>query len=116
MIQSLNTYSSPWLVVNHSQNKPYFPTSNLSAGMLRYNPSNNSVEVYDGSSWFTFSGHAEVNLSPEAQQIMNWAREKMREEEELKVLMNKHPGLRDLHEKFELMKALVAEDAQNRLD
>jgi hypothetical protein len=29
------------------------------------------------------------------------------------VLMEKHPGLKDLHEKFTLMKALVAESHKN---
>lgn len=116
MISTLNTYTSQWLNVNSSRNQPYINSGALSAGMLRYNTNNSCIEVYDGNSWFTFSGHAEVSLSSEAQQIMAWAQEKMRQEQELEMLMKKHPGLRDLHEKFELMKALVAEESKNLQD
>jgi hypothetical protein len=84
----------------------------MSAGMVRYNSSSQSLEVYDGNAWLGLSGSADVGLSPEAQQVMDWAYRKMKEDEQLEVLMEKHPGLKDLHEKFILMKALVAEDAK----
>ena len=84
----------------------------MSAGMVRYNPNTQTLEVYDGNSWLAIAGSADVGLSPEAQQIMDWAYKKMKEDEQLEVLMEKHPGLKDLHEKFILMKALVAEDAK----
>jgi hypothetical protein len=82
----------------------------MSAGMVRYNSSSQNLEVYDGNSWLALSGSADVGLSPEAQQVMDWAYKKMIEEEQLEALLAKHPGLRDLHEKFTVMKALVAED------
>lgn len=116
MIQHLNTYTGEWLSVNQSHATPYISPGSMSAGMMRYNPNNNCVEVYDGNSWFTFSGHAEVSLTPEAQRIMAWAKDKMRQEEELAELMKKHPGLKDLYDKFELMKALVTEEAKNLQD
>lgn len=109
MIQHLNTYTNQWLNVTSSQSRPYFNHGAQSAGMIRYNTSTNCVEVYDGSSWFTFSGHAEVNLTPEAQRIMEWARVKMAEEEHVNELMKQHPGIRDLKEQLDIMIALVTQ-------
>jgi hypothetical protein len=85
----------------------------MSAGMVRYNSNTQTLEVYDGNTWLAIAGSADVGLSPEAQQVMDWAYKKMKEDEQLEVLMEKHPGLKDLHEKFTLMKALVAETHKN---
>lgn len=113
MIQNLNTYTSEWLSVNQSRNQPYFNPGVQSAGMVRYNTSNACMEVYDGHSWFTFSGHAEVSLTPEAQRIMDWAKAKMAAEEKLAVMLERHPGLKDAWERFEIMKQLCMEQEQN---
>lgn len=78
--------------------------------MMRYNSNTQTIEVYDGNTWLALAGSADVSLSPEAQQVLDWAYKKMKEDEQLEVLMKKHPGLKDLNEKFTLMKALVAED------
>ena len=81
--------------------------------MMRYNSNTQTIEVYDGNVWLALAGSADVSLSPEAQQVMDWAYKKMKEDEQLEVLMEKHPGLKDLHEKFTLMKALIAEGHKN---
>jgi hypothetical protein len=85
----------------------------MSAGIVRYNSSSQNLEVYDGNAWLTLSGSADVGLSPEAQATLDWAYRKMKEEEELEMMMEKHPGLRDLYDKFTVMKALVAEHGKN---
>ncbi len=113
MIQNINTYTGQWLNVNYSKNNPYFSNSMLSAGQLRYNPGNSCVEVYDGSSWFTFSGHAEVSLTPQAQKIMEWAEAKMAAEEKLADMLERHPGLKESWERFEIMKQLCLEQELN---
>lgn len=87
-----------------------------SAGMLRYNTQSHQLEVYDGNNWLSFGSGATVGLSPEAEQILSWGREKMREEHELEKLMKDHPGLKELHEKFLLMKALVARESKKPWD
>lgn len=113
MIRSISTQNNQWLNVNFSNNSPHINSTNISAGILRYNPHSSAVEVYDGNTWYSISGHADVNLTQESKRIMEWANKKMREEEQLKSLMEKHPGLKELHDKFELMKALVAQESKN---
>ena len=98
--------------VYSGSHSPYISPGSMSAGMMRYNSNTQTIEVYDGNVWLALAGSADVSLSPEAQQVMDWAYKKMKEDEHLEVLMEKHPGLKDLHEKFTLMKALVAEDAK----
>lgn len=89
---------------------PYVNTSQPMAGMLRINPNMNRVEVYDGINWQGFGNDAHVDLSESAKEVLRWAQDKMKEEKELTELMEKHPGLKDLHDKFEVMKALCQEE------
>ena len=80
-------------------------------GNMRYNTSNQNMEVYDGASWVTLNmGYAGVGLSQEAESLLDWARQRRAEELELKARMEQHPGLRDAYERFEIMKALTLEE------
>lgn len=110
MINHISSQSPRWMSVYGPSQKPYISPGSMSAGMVRYNSGSATLEVYDGNAWLALSGSADVGLSPEAQQVMDWAYKKMKEDEQLEILMEKHPGLKDLHEKFTLMKALVVED------
>lgn len=104
--------SSPHLQVNMSGGSAYYNTTNPMAGMVRYY--NNDMQVYDGSSWLTVSGSADIRLSSDAESVIIWAKQKMTEEMRLKELMERHPGLKDAYEKFEIMKILVSEEEQSK--
>jgi len=87
---------------------PYVNMNNASAGMVRYNGNSQNLEIYDGSSWMTmYSSAATITLDYDVQTILNWARDKMQEDLRLKELAQRHPGIRDLQEKLEVMLALV---------
>jgi hypothetical protein len=47
-----------------------------------------------------------------ARQAVDWAIRKQREEDELEALMKQHPGLKDLHDKLEMMKILCQEKSE----
>lgn len=50
-------------------------------GNMRYNTSNQRMEVFDGSNWIQLNmGSASVGLSPEAESLLDWARDKRNEE------------------------------------
>lgn len=83
------------------------------AGMMRYNTSINCVEITDGMSWHQYRPGATVDLSSDAQNALDWAYRKMQEEQRLSQLMAQHPGLRDLHERFQVMLALVQQSQDN---
>lgn len=99
---------SEWVNVHgYSGNTPYINTSQPSTGMLRMHPFSGRLEVYDGSTWHEIAnGQAEVDLSLTAKETLTWAREKMIADKRLQVLMEQHPGLKELHDKFEVMRLL----------
>jgi hypothetical protein len=109
------TSGSEWLDVHgYSGNTPYINTSQPSTGMIRMHPSSGRFEVYDGSSWHEIAnGSAEVDLSVTAKETLTWAREKMVADKRLQVLMERHPGLQELHEKFEVMRLLCEQGDHN---
>jgi hypothetical protein len=50
-------------------------------GNMRYNTSNQNMEVYDGNNWITINmDHANIGLNSEAELLLDWAREKRNQE------------------------------------
>jgi|694.fasta_scaffold18843_11 hypothetical protein len=71
-------------------------TGNSLIGQVRYNGSSQNMEVYDGSSWLTMpSSYSTVELAPEVQSVLNWARMKMAEESRIQQLAAQHPTVAD---------------------
>lgn len=78
---------------------------------MRYNTSNQTMEVFDGNQWIMLNaGSASVGLTGEAESLLDWAKHKRDEEFKLKSLMEKHPGLKEAYERLEIMKALTLEE------
>ena len=103
---------SEWVNINgYSGNTPYINTSQPSTGMIRMHPSSSRLEVYDGSTWHEIAnGSAEIDLSTMAKETLSWAREKMQTEKRLHHLIQRHPGLKELHDKFEMMRVLCKQE------
>ena len=110
------TAGSSHVVVMPYTAKPYVNmySGALNVGAVRYNPSSSLMEVYDGNSWQQFRDDSTVDLANETKATLDWARQKMQEEQRLKQLMEQHPGLKDLHERFEVMLALVQNYEQTK--
>ena len=109
--------NSQWLnVQTYPGNKPYINTTQPAAGTVRYNDNAHGgcMEVYDGQNWRQIAnGSVNVDLNENVKQTIVWAEKKMQEEVELKDMMERHPGLRDLHDKFEMMRVLCYEEEKN---
>ena len=72
-------------------------------GNIRFNTSNQSMEVYNGQNWQTLSlGSTSVSLSGEAESLLNWARQKRAEEEALEKLAETNPTIKDLVEQIKM--------------
>ena len=106
-----------FLNVQTYANSPYINNSSLSAGQVRFNSMNRSMEVYDGASWVILASSAEVKLSPGAEEILRWGRAKMEEERDWREMAQKNATIRDAYEKFKqaeeqlkMLQALVKED------
>jgi hypothetical protein len=82
-------------------------------GNMRYNTTNQNMEVFDGSTWVALNmGYASVGLTTDAESLLDWARQKRDEEFKLQSLIDKHPGLKEAYERLEIMKALCLEEEQ----
>jgi len=79
-------------------------------GNLRFNTSNQNLEVYDGTNWINMNmPDVTVGLNNEAESLLDWARERRNEEMAWKERMKTHPGLQEAYERLEIMKALTLE-------
>ena len=123
MIKSINS-SSPFLTVsggnpgstyigNYSTNAP-------GVGNMRYNPNNQNIEVYDGSTWIILSAHhTNINLSDDAVSLLEWARKKRDEDLERERLAQTNPVIKDLvnqikdkEEQIKVVQTLLKEEVK----
>ena len=110
MIKSINGGGDYLMVSNGGPVSQYFNNFSgaLNVGQLRWNPNNQNMEVYDGNSWVMMNtNHVNIDLTTRTKDILSWAEKKMAEDQKLKDLMEKHPGLKECYEKFLVMRALV---------
>lgn len=71
---------------------PYISSGAHGAGMVRWNPSKNCLEVNDGYSWQPLpSSHPVITLSPDAEEVLDWARRKQAQEQRIAELAAQHP-------------------------
>ena len=90
MIANIYGGSNYLTVTSNSGNTPYINTSQPMTGMVRFNGNANGMEVYDGNGWQRVgTGTAHIDLSYEAQEILNWAAKKMADEKAYKELAKK---------------------------
>lgn len=78
--------SSAFLTTQNPPSPSLYNNGMLNLGTLRYNPSMQQIEVYDGSAWQMVNFASTVGLTWEADNAIRWAIDKMREEKELEVL------------------------------
>ena len=110
MIKSLSSGSQHIAVIGGNPSVPPISPGAMGAGMVRYNQNIQQMEVYDGVSWHGINSHVTVDLGMTSKEAIEWAYKKMQEEKRLQELMARHPGLKDLHDKFEMMKVLCMEE------
>ena len=115
MIQSVSS-NSRWIQVsNGGASSLYVDNSRPMSGMVRWDSSNSTIQVFDGCNWLGFpNSHPAISLSMPAENVLIWAEKKMFEERALEDLIKKHPGLKELHDKFEMMKILCREENANQ--
>ena len=66
-------------------------------GNMRYNTSNQNMEVFDGNNWISINmSYASVGLTPDAESLLDWARKKRDEENEREHLAKSNPAIKDL--------------------
>ena len=99
------------VVTNNTSSTPYYSMSSTYSGTVRLNSSNNSYEVFDGNNWLMLTTvMPTIELDGATRTAIDWCHKKMAEEARLDALAAKHPGIKDLKEKLDLMVKLVQEE------
>lgn len=71
----------------------------LGVGDVRYNTTNQNLEVYDGNNWVQIqTGYTSVGLNAEAESLLDWARQKRNEELQIQTLAKSNVAIKDLLE------------------
>lgn len=93
--------------VSHYAGNPYISPGAQSAGMIRYNVQNQSMEVYDGNGWQMLNAGADIGLTADAEAAIQWAKQKMVEEQRIDELCKKYPGLAKAKQNFDTFLRMV---------
>ena len=117
MIKNVNS-SGRYLVVNsNGGNGPYISPGASGSGMMRWNSNMNQIEVNDGNSWQPMSpGYATVELTPETESLLEWARLERTKQRIREERVRKNPALQKAYEaivraeeNFDLLDSIVGE-------
>jgi hypothetical protein len=112
-----------YLTVTGGSNSTY--VNNFSGaqgvGNMRYNTSSQNIEIYDGNNWVPMqSGYATVTMTPEAESLLDWAKQKRMEEEMTKSLAESNSTIADLlaqknkiDEQISIVKTLIKSETTN---
>jgi len=88
-----------------------YNTGSHNQGQMMYDLDAQCIKVFDGNTWIVLHGsHATVELSYDAQSLLEWARAKRDEERTREKLIQEYPHLKDAsdslkneQEKFDLL-------------
>jgi len=110
--------SGRYTVVSVGNSIPYISTNmnNPMQGLLRI--SGSDIQVFDGTSWITMnSSYASVGLTNDAESLLDWARQKRKEELELAALAETNAAVKDLmdsikqkQDQLEMVKILIKKE------
>lgn len=88
------TSTSKYLITGGSPGLPYISPGAVGAGMLRFNANTQNIEVNDGHSWQMMAGgFSTVNMSTEAESLLDWIKSKQRQEIELLELASQNQAV-----------------------
>ena len=94
-----------------NSSRPYISPGAAGAGMMRYNPNTSNIEVNDGNSWqIMSSSYTSVGLTPEAESLLDWARQKRIEEQQMQTMLEQFPALKKAKDNFDLIWNLVKDE------
>jgi hypothetical protein len=119
MITGITTIGK-YVEVNYSTGSNHIvnPIGAQGVGNLRFNTNTQTMEVYDGNMWRPLNvNNPRLGLTPYAEELLDWAEKKMREELELKALAETNSTIKDLidtimqkQEQLEMVKILIKKE------
>jgi len=118
MIKGINSSGRYIMVSGGTPPSIYISPGSVGAGIMRYNPNMNCIEVNDGNTWKQLGmSYATVELSPEAESLLEWARLERTKQRVLEDRINNHPALAKAYEavarakeNFDILDKIIGDD------
>lgn len=79
---------------------PYISNNGSLSGTVRYNSNLQNFEIYDGSTWLQYNHGAEISLSADTKDLLQWVRIKMAEEEKLRKMSEHNTAVKAAYDAF----------------
>ena len=113
MIKNIVSASPEIYVSGGYSNMPYISPGAMSAGQVRYNPSFQCIEAYDGVTWHQIgTTQAEIRLDPSVQNLLKWVADFRTEYEAEKRLRESNQAVKNAWEQYQVIKTLT-QDKEN---
>jgi hypothetical protein len=97
MIKNVYT-SGPYITTTNNQATNYMNNYSGAQGLgnIRFNTTNQGLEVYDGTMWHPIQmGTVSLSLTPDAVAAIAWASQQRHDEMKIKELAERHPAVAD---------------------
>ena len=108
MIKNISSYGRYVQVQGSSPAQLYINNYSgaLGVGDVRFNTSNQSLQVYDGNGWQDLQGsYPMIGLTSEAESLLDWAREQRNKQYEIDSLASTNEAVRIAYENLNKAKA-----------
>jgi len=117
MIKGINSSGRYLTVSGGTASNPYISPGSVGAGMMRYNPNMNCIEVNDGNSWQQLGvSYATVELNPDTEALLEWARLERTKQRILAERIEQNPALKKAYaavvraqENFDILDRIVGQ-------
>ena len=123
MIKGINTSGRYLTVTGGTPSNPYISPGSVGAGMMRYNPNINCIEVNDGNMWKQLDmSYASVELNPDTEALLEWARLERTKQQILAERIEQNSALKKAYEavvraqeNFDILDRIVGDDLDREL-
>ena len=123
MIKGINTSGRYLTVTGGTPSNPYISPGSVGAGMMRYNPNMNCIEVNDGNMWKQLDmSYASVELNSDTEALLEWARLERTKQRILAERIEQNPALKKAYaavvraqENFDILDKIVGDDLDREL-
>lgn len=99
-------------IIFNSGNLPFYQNDtsyNLpsASGAVQWNGNSKKFQVSTGAGWMDIDNNINLNSSPDFTMVLQWAKEKMHEEQELERLAKENTTLKDLVDQLNYTKEQI---------
>jgi hypothetical protein len=96
------TYEPPFMVTTSGGSPSYG-----SPGTVRWNPNTGGLEADLYGMWQSVEQSAHLMLDASTKEVLQWARSKMKQEQDFLKIIELHPEIKEMKDKLDLAVALV---------